>query len=369
VPRLKAFKWDAWAGERYARWQADKPDVVAVDTETSGTAYYDEPFCATLSWRGRDGSMQSAYIDLEADGSERRRELLRQILGRTKTWVFHNAKFDLQKLGLIDALPAFWPLDTQIEDTQAIFHLLNENEKKALKHLAVVVLKHDDTIMVPYKSGKKKGQLHPVAREKHALDNARRKLGLKVEDGYYYLPREVLVPYAIRDTEFTLELFEKGKPRLEERGAELLALYAQEIELIDVFLRIEGNGLALDLPYLEEATSRWGSRVMELTVRLQELTKQAEFNPNAPAQVKAALEAVGAHVEDTREATLKKIVERAGKGAERAQTVLDYREAAKIHGTYFTNLLAEQRDGVVHPHFNIVGPRTGRMSSGAAANN
>ena len=360
MPRLKAFKWDAWADERFERFTQDAPEVIAVDTETSGVAYYDEPFCATLSWRGRDGSLQSAYIDFEYDVLLRRIEMVHRMLEDTPTWVFHNAKFDLQKLALIDALPQME--GHVIEDTQAIFHMLDENSPKGLKALAVTVLKYDDTIEVPYKTGPKKGQTRKVPREKHLLDKARRKLGLKVEDGYYYLPREVLIPYAIRDTEFTLRLYEKLKPALERRDkdGDLRELYAQEMELIKVFLRLEGNGMGLDLPYLEAQTSEYGKRVLTLWTELVELSGKDDFNPDSPKQILPLLAERGHKVEDTQEDTLKKLDDPL------AAKILEYRTAKKIHKTYLVGLLSEQRDGVVHPHFNLVGARTGRMSSSKA---
>lgn len=360
MPRLKAFKWDAWVDERYERFLQDDPDVVAIDTETSGVAFFDEPFCATLSWRGADGSLQNAYVDLENEGLERRKALLHAMLDRTPTWVFHNAKFDLQKLELIGALPP--RAGHTVDDTQAIFHLLNENEKKGLKPLAISVLKYDDTIMVAYKSGKKKGQLHPVPKEKHVLDTVRRKLGLKVEDGYYWLPREVLIPYALRDTDFTLQLYEVGLPALYDRGIEMQRVYEEEIELIDVMLRMERNGFALDLPYLIEKTSEYGVKVMEYTGELQELTGREDFKPGAPAQILEAFEEIDVKLVDTKEATLVKIT-KPKRAKQLAELVLEYRSAKKIHTTYLSGLLAEQRDGIVHPWFNLANARTGRMSS------
>lgn len=373
MPRLKAWKWDAWAENRRKQYLRDAPDVVAVDTETTGVAFFDHAFCATLTWRGRDGSLQNAYIALDdefgqapAETLQARIELVYDLLERTPTWVFHNAKFDLQKLALTGALPN--PALHTVEDTQAIYYQLNENEKKGLKDLAVRVLKHDDTIMVPYKSGKKKGELHPVAKEKYVLDSVRRKLGLKIEDGYYWIPREYIVPYALRDTDFTLELFEIGRPEISRRGLD--DVYAEEIELQFVMLRTEGNGLALDLPYLEAKTSEYGVKVMEAAGDLQELTGRPEFNPNTPAEILEAFESLGITIPDTKKSTLKSIIEHqaGGKAEDLARRVLQYRSDKKVHGTYLSGLLAEQREGIVHPYFNLAKARTGRMtSSGASA--
>lgn len=362
MPRLKAWKWDAWADERFEQFLADEPDVVAVDVETPGTAYYDTPFCATLSWRGADGSMQNAYIALDdelggaLENYDKRVEILRVMLERASVWVFHNAKFDLQKLELVGALPEGWQERVTLEDTQSIYYLLDENGRKGLKDLAVRVLKWDDTILVPYKTGKKKGQMKAVAREKHVLDRARRQLGLKAEDGYYYLPREVVVPYAMRDTEFTLLLFEKLREHIAKR--ELEDVYAREIDLVHVFLRLEGNGFALNNELLDQLTSEWGTKVMEAYTRVQEVAPGV--SPDSPKQLLPALKERGHRVEDTKEKTLEKLDD------DLARAILEYRKAKKLHTTYLVALQREQRDGIVHPWFNITGARTGRMSSGAA---
>src|SRR5581483_8112883 len=113
---------------------------IAVDTDTSGLAFHDEPFCATLSWRTQEGSLRSEYVSLEGVERAVNIELLRDVLGQYGVWVFHNAKFDLQKLALIGALPAGWQQSMVIEDTQVIAKLINENERAGLKHLARTVL-------------------------------------------------------------------------------------------------------------------------------------------------------------------------------------------------------------------------------------
>ena len=74
--------------------------MIAVDTETTGVGFYDEPFCATVTWRAPEGELKSAYISLEDEDREEGIDHIRAILGLVHTWVFHNAKFDLQKLAL-----------------------------------------------------------------------------------------------------------------------------------------------------------------------------------------------------------------------------------------------------------------------------
>jgi DNA polymerase I-like protein with 3'-5' exonuclease and polymerase domains len=360
MPRLKEFKWDEWSMWTVSQLFQDMPDIVAVDTETRGLGFYDEPFAATLTWRGPDGELKHGYIDLEDEGYQSRIDQLRAILTWIPAWVFHNAKFDLQKLKLIGAITDTMIDNTELHDTQTAYMLLDENSTKGLKDLAVRVLGYDDTIEVEIKSGKNKGSFKQVPKEQHKLNAVRRKLGLKKEDGYHLLPRDVLIPYAIRDTDFTLQLYEKLIPRVQSKGADLWGLYTESMRLKRVLLRMEEDGFGLDVPYTERVASEYGVRVMEKWDRVTQLVGDPDFNPRSPAQVMAAFKRRGIKLEDTQVKTLAKLDD------DLARALLDYRGDFKIHTTYLLGLLREQRDGIIHPNFNDDGARTGRMSSSSA---
>lgn len=360
MPRLKEFKYDSWSAWTVKTLFQDMPDIVAVDTETSGLGFYDEPFAATLSWRGPDGTLKHGYFDLEGARREDRIEQLRSILMWIPAWVFHNAKFDLQKLKLIGVITDMMIDGTELHDTQTAYMLLDENSTKGLKDLAVRVLGYDDIIEVEIKSGKNKGKMKKVPKEQYKLNAVRRKLGLKKEDGYHLLPRNVLIPYALRDTDFTLQLYEVLMPRLRKNDDALLHLYRESMKLKRALLRMEADGFALDIPYTEKTASEYGVRVMEKWDQVTNLVGDPDFNPRSPAQVAAAFERRGIVLDDTQAKTLMKLDD------ELARSLLDYRDDFKIHTTYLLALLREHRDGIVHPHFNDDGARTGRMSSSSA---
>lgn len=364
MPRLRGFRYGSWAEWILINVFEDQPSIIAIDTETTGLGFYDMPFAATLTWRDRDGDLKSGYIDLEdPDGLEWRIDVLRQILDGVDAWVFHNAKFDLAKLLLIGATTRERIEEITLHDTQTQYMLLDENSTKRLKDLAVRVLGYEDTIAVPYKSGPKAkaGETRLVPKEEYRLGEARRKLGLRKEDGYHLLPREVLIPYALRDTEFTLQLHEVLYPRLEAKNdPDLITLYEDAMKLKRVLLRMEADGLALDMPYLEKTASDYGVRVMEKWDRVTELVGDPDFNPRSPAQVSAAFARRGIELPDTQEKTLATLDD------ELAQSLLEYRKDFKLHTVYLRGLLREQRGGVVNPNFNDDGARTGRMSSSAA---
>jgi DNA polymerase-1 len=338
VPRLREYRF-----ARYAEWVrrsvlADRPTYIAFDTETTGLGFHDQPFCATFTWRGPAGELKSGYVSLEGDDRELGIQVIRDVMDAVPTWVAHNLKFDLQKLELIGALPDDWRGKT-FEDTQVVAALLNENDRKALKHLARV-------------------HLHEVTDEEAVLKVVRRKLKLKKDDGYHLLPREVLLPYAIKDTEYTARLWELMKPQLPPA---VLPAYQREIDVTLVLLDMEANGIKLDMEYLERTTSEYGVRVMEGTDRLAQLTGDPEFNPGSWQQVQAQLARRGIKVDSTAESVLRTLDD------DLARAILQYRSDQKMHRTYLRPLLTEQRDGVVNPWFNVVATRTGRMSSSSAS--
>jgi DNA polymerase I-like protein with 3'-5' exonuclease and polymerase domains len=362
VPRLKNFKWDWWADAAAIAHRADQPSIIAIDTETSGVGFYDMPFAATVTWRSPSGELRNWYFELEQEPYTL--TALREILDNTPAWVFHNSKFDLQKLKLIGAITDDMLDNVELHDTQTLYVLLDENGRKGLKHLAVRVLGVDNTVEVEVKSGPNKGTKKRVPKEEHQLAAVRRKLKLKKEDGYHLLPREVLIPYALKDTEFTLLLYEVLLPRLENLGdPRVLELYREFMQLKIVLLDMEADGLKLDMEYLRETASEYGVKVMEGWDKIVTLTGKPELNPQSPAQLTQAFAERGVRLESTAESVLK------GVNDDLARDLLQYRSDKKIHTTYLTSLLSEQRDGIVHPNFNDDAARTGRMSSSAASNN
>lgn len=364
MPRLREYRWLRWAQHAHAQFLKDKPQIIAVDTETTGVAFHDDVFAATLSWRNAAGEMVNVYLGVEGDDREAVIEILRSMLNTVPAWVAHNFKFDGQKLLLIGATDWDTLEAKTIHDTQMIYALIDENGRKGLKHLASTVLGVDDVIEVEVKSGPNKGTRKRVPREAHILNVARRKLKLTKDDGYHLLPREVIVPYALKDTEFTLRLFETLMPQLRAlNDPRLLEIYAERMELTRALLVMEEDGFALDLPYLTETTSDYGVRVMDGWSRIVELTGKDDLNPQSPAQIMEAFAARGVVIDSTAESVLKTVDD------ELAQALLDFRADSKIHKTYLSALQREHRDGVVHPSFNMVGARTGRFSSGAASNN
>jgi DNA polymerase I-like protein with 3'-5' exonuclease and polymerase domains len=344
MPILKRMLLERFGEVGYQRWLDDgAPATLAIDTETEGTGYFDRAFCVTFTWRRPDGTLRDAYFETSMNGDEYRYndDYVRRMLAGSKTWIFHNAKFDLQKI-LQEEWASRADYDTKvIHDTEAIFHLLNNVDRKGLKYLAGEYLGEENR--------------EPEKR----LAKVRRKLGIKKEDGYFFLPREYVVPYAMKDTELTYKLAVLGLPMVQKQE-KLYKLYQSEMELCLYMLDMEAAGMKLNVDYCKKMASEYGTKIMSTLNRIRELSGNPELNPASPKQLTAAFAARGLNLASTNEETLLPLDD------ELAKLVLDYRGFMKMHKTYFVALLDEQRDGIVHPSFRQHGARTGRMSSGKA---
>jgi DNA polymerase I-like protein with 3'-5' exonuclease and polymerase domains len=344
MPRIKEYNYSYLAERCYDQWYDDQPQAIAVDTETKGLSWYDEPFAATVAWDGG-----SWYLELDDKTSF---EVLRELL-TTPSLVFHNAKFDLQKLIMSGSLARDQLTPERIEDTEAIHHLLWEHKPKRLKAMA-------------------KDLLGVNTDETDAIKKARKKLKLTKDDGYHLLPRAVVVPYAVKDAEYTWRLYEMLKGRLKD---EELDLYHLEMELCLVLLDVEAAGMRVDTNYVEKTTKEYAGKILATDLRIADLTglrvwtpeKQGQKTPegcinlNSWQQLLPVLHERGIMVDATGNDILQPYADEPFVAA-----ILERRNLTKTYGTYLLGIKRETRDGIIHPNFRQHGTKTGRMSSGGA---
>lgn len=356
------------AHEGYAAWKRDQPNLVAFDTETTGLAHFDVPFCVTVAWRAKRGVIESHYFELDKfDG----KKMACDILENSSCMVGHHIKFDLQKILLADIWTSRDALHARnIEDTEVLAHLLDEHRPKGLKDLAVSVLGIEDIIEIPYKTGPKAGEVRKVPREKHEIEQARlwakKEYGFASvkEIGYHLLPRGIVVPYAVSDALWTMELFEILRPKV-GAYADMLDKYEEEMDLTLVLLDMEEAGMATDLPYVKDKIIEYTNRMLEHDISIQSVVgkpvgknvKAGEFNPGSNDQIKEFFTDAGFERDNYDASVLKEI------DHPLAALILARRSDEKILSTYFRAISAEQKDGILHPSFrqNV---STGRMSSG-----
>ena len=308
--------------------------LLAIDTETTGVGWYDNAFMISISTEGGTQVYDNRHISIgEWDDIL---TLVESQLADADKIIMHNAKFDIQKLCRL-GIP-FSVFEDKFEDTQAMAHLIDEHQSTGLKYLA-------------------KKYLNETTDEDEVLKVYRRKNKLKKETGYEPIPHEILAPYAAKDAEFTLRLYDTLRNRL---PADLQPLYQIEKDLTMSLLGIEAKGMKVDREYVIIKRREYGDRIYQTKARIAALSG-ADFNPQSPQQVVEALAERGVRVEKTDKATLASVDD------ELARLIVSLREDNKIKATYFDALYDESRHSILHPNFRQHGTRTGRMSSGAVA--
>ena len=313
---------------------------IAIDTETTGVAWDDQAFMISIAYRkdnNPDEPITSFVYDKRELHDAEWYDVLANVaasLAEADSIIMHNAKFDIQKLLLLGFNKDLFTDIDKWEDTQAIAHLIDEQESSALKSLAARILREQTD-------------------ENEVLRAYRRKNKLKKEDGFEKIPYDVLAPYAAKDAEYTLRLYETLMRRLDN-----YELYQMEKELTLALLDIEAAGLAIDREYVGSMRRSYGDKIFQTKKRISTLAGP-EFNPQSPQQIIAVFAERGISLDKTDKKTLESVDD------ELASLIVELREANKIKTTYFDALFEESRDGILHPNFRQHGTRTGRMSSGA----
>ena len=89
--------------------------------------------------------------------------------------------------------------------------------------------------------------------------------------------------YACGDVEATFELADLLRPEIHQANMDDL-LYEIEQPLVPVLIEMEGTGIAVDVPYLEELSREITARLHEVEAELQELAGRP-INPNSAKQL------------------------------------------------------------------------------------
>lgn len=323
----------------YAQWWQNRPEIIAVDTETSGLTWWDEAFCVTLAWY-HNGKVQTHYWELGIDDRK-----LMGLLYSTPELVMHNAKFDMHKLinaGLLTDVGVEKLRDTRgLHDTQTMAHLIDERQKLGLKGLARDLLGIETVEETAIKDWFKAEKIK------------------KADQDYSKLPRGILIPYAEMDVDYTIRLHKLLYPKIVS-DPKLRSIYELEQDFKFVLIDMEQHGLGVDVPYLERTAREYALEGQRLELELRKMAGDDEFNPNSPKQVGEVLARRRIRVPDTKKATLAKVNDPF------ARDLVLLRKVRKIHGSYLLPMLQEQRKGIIHPWIREHGTRTGRMASGAA---
>ena len=256
----------------------------------------------------------------------------------------HNLKYDMHILsqprngGL-----AVYPVD----DTMCLSYVLDagQTERHGLDHLALNLLQVQ-TIKYEDLCGKGAKQI-----------------------SFAEVPPEAASAYASEDADICLRLWMMYRPRLAREGVS--SVYERlERPLIPILAEMEKTGIVVDDNILRRLSNDFATRIVELEAIIHEQAGSS-FNIASPKQLgeilfdqmgleggkksKTGAWSTGADV----------LEDLAANGVAIAQSVLDYRQLAKLKSTYTDALMKSINpdSGRVHTSYSMVGASTGRLSS------
>ena len=402
---------------------AQQQRVIAVDTETSGLNWVHSDACGiVVGW----GAAHNFYLPIDHKTNEKQLAIDRIRPGLQKlfenpdtTKLFHNAKFDLHMLAKLDL-----HVGGQFHDVVTLSFLVNENGDHGLKDLAEAHIDKNAghwersvnqwrvneakrrraafSEMLKARAVELKEDPEAVARAQEVVD-AKKAIGKrgsiavelkhiakeeladhflaknkKAQVTYDYLPLDVMMPYACADTHYTFLLYKKYAYEVLQDPS-LRELYKVEQYLTRVLFEVEHIGIKTDVPYLHNLEPELARQILELEKKVHSEVGY-EFNLGSDQQLVAAFQKVGVQLTKLTKGSRKKrkegdfetpakysvdaeVLESLATRHHFARTVLDYRSACKIKGTYVDGLL-ELRDpnDYIHTTFNQ-NVRTGRLSS------
>ena len=316
-------------------------------------------------------------VDLETTSEQPMRA---DIVGVALSWeagrgvylpIAHTTLGAENAMPLEDALNELGPVLTDVS-----IKLIGQNLKYDL-----IVLKRNgisgiepsfDTMIASY-------LLHPT-RTGHGLDGlALDYLGIKMTPfkeivpvknaTFDEVPIEAATTYAAEDTDVALRLSEIFEPELE--ATNLSKLYREvELPLMHVLVDMELAGVRIDSDYLAKMGVDLQGQLEEVSAAIYEAAG-VEFNINSPKQLaevlfdRLELPSAGRTAKTGSRSTKAEILEKLADDYPIARRVIEYRELAKLKGTYVDALPAQvnPETGRLHASFNQTVTATGRLSS------
>ena len=324
----------------------DEADVLAVDTETTGTDAMRADLVG-LSLTHVPGEAWYIPTRVPAGAATLAPDVVLRQLGPLLAdpdlpKFGHNLKYDLEILQRAGFTVRNLAFDTMIAEW-----LINPaSPNLGLKNLAWARL---GVQMTPIK------ELIGSGRSQKTMDE---------------IPLSKVAPYACADADLSLRLVEKLRPDL-ERHQQLDLFYNLEMPLITVLADMETRGIRLDMAWLETLSEELERRLARQEDEIFELAGKT-FNVNSPQQLSEILfDVLHLPTQGLRKtksgyySTRAAVLERLSDAHPIIEHILAYRSLAKLKSTYVDALaeLVIAETGRVHTSFNQVATVTGRLSS------
>jgi len=182
-------------------------------------------------------------------------------------------------------------------------------------------------------------------------------------------PIEQVAAYSVEDAVITWRLRGALEKELAEKG---LADLSREVEmpLVPVLAAMEETGVAVDTAVLADIAANLQGRLERLEKEIY-ASAGHEFSINSPQQLagvlfeELALRPLKRTAKGARPSTDADVLEELAASHPLPRLVLEYRQLAKLKGTYVDALpqLVDPDDGRIHTSFNQTVTATGRLSS------
>lgn len=327
-PDLELGKdWVIWEGQDIS---FKKGSVIALDIESAGDIDNDTfaagRILSIALWNGKFGVVIPEELAETSESAELIERLCRDCIV-----VCHNGTFDMPYLS---------------------------------KRLGINVYHHEDTLLMHFVLDNLAGEhgLKPLARRwLRAADwDSDAKSYLKHGAYFENIPRDKLYEYNLMDVVYTFKLYEYFLPLLKNSGK--YDYYRYRMQVTKVLNDVQMNGVMVSLDALDELEEKYREQCDGILVTLREHAGE-DFNPQSPKQIKDYFESRGVSSSSFDSDHLKKL-RREGKEIEFIDALLAYRYAAKVIGSYITNVRRKVgEDGRIHPYYLPHGAKTGRLSA------
>lgn len=255
--------------------------------------------------------------------------------------IAHNLKYDykvLKRYGI--------EIKGNLFDTMIAHYLLNPDGRHGMDYLSEIYLNYTPIAIETLigKKGKKQGNFRDV-------------------------DLQMQTDYAAEDADMTFQLFEIFALQIKKEGLEDL-FYKVEMPLMQVLAKMELEGVALDVQWLEQESIDLENDLKNLESQIFELSGEV-FNMNSPRQLgeilfdKMQLDPKAKKTKTGQYQTSEDVLQKLASKHEIIQHILEYRTYQKLKSTYVDALpqQIEPTDGRVHTNFSQTTAATGRLAS------
>lgn len=310
---------------------------VAIDTETTSLSWITgKAFGVAIAWEDK-----AIFIRNDDFGVDNIGRFLCALFLLNKTFVFHNAEFDIHIMR--ETYNA--PMPSNIIDTLRVAHLLDSAAPHGLKDWATAVF----------------GEA--ASYTENMLNLYKAEYGISAYD---LIDPVFLDPYACMDVVLTKAL---AGMFVDVVKREHPTLFAIEHKLIPVLIDMEKNGIKIDLDYIEKMHIDILGEKRSIEEKLYKLTGK-NIEVSSPDKVGKYLYdelkiMSGVKTAKDKSSTSEKALKliKHDIGTPFVQQVLKWRELEKIDSTYLKPYLKiSSPHGRIHPHWNATGTITGRFS-------